>query len=807
MFTLIGECRSAGRYLRRRPVFGVAVAATLAMGIGVTATAVGIARAVLWRGLPFDDPGRLVFVWEETERDGQRQPARVTGARFEDWRRVDGGFASLSLFGAAGFTVDGPHGASSVRGVRVSANYFETLGIRAALGRTFMPEEEQPGHHRVVILADAFWRERFGARPEAVGETLRLGGESYRIVGVMPPGTYPAWPVNPATVTLEQDSRQFWVPIPQTPALGQSARAHVFGVLGRLKHGVTAPQAADRLRHATDPTAADPHLAHVEPLREQFVSDARTPLLALAAAAIVLLLIACANLASLYASAFESRRAELSVRAALGAGVPRLARQLLFEALALGIVGATAGLAIASVTLAAVPSWLPPTIPFLTLPALDAVVVIFAVALGLVASIAFTAWPITRLIATGTMARGVAPRTRGLVHRALVVSQVALTMALVPAAALLEQSLRSVRTQDPGFDIDRVLVANVALPSTSPAPAARITQAEQAILSAVAARSGVVAVAAAYDHPLEANWSESPTLVGDAAAPDESRQSELRIVTPGYFEALGVRLVDGRTLTDRDGFGAPGVAVVNEAFARESGGRVLGRRLRSGTPRFMYGEAAANEFEIVGVVANERVRGLERPAQPAFYLSTRQFPQTSLTLLVRTSGDPLALAADVRSAIRAADARVTFDGATSLTRILSRQLVSRRVTTNVIGMFALAALALASLGMYGLLTMLVGTRSHEIAVRIAVGASPASVARHVLGDSLRTATFGIVCGAILSLAATRFIRHLLVDISPTDPLTIAAATTVMISVATAAAFIPATRAARTDPTQTLRAKP
>ena len=804
MASALDECKSVTRYLRRRPVFALAVSATLAIGIAMTATAYGLARAVLWKPLPFDEAARLVFVWEETDRDGQPHAARVTGARYAAWRDSNSGFASLSLFGAAGFTLEGPQGASSIRGVRVSANYFDTLGIHAALGRTFTGGEEQPGSHRVVILSDALWRERYGGRPDVIGETLRLGGEPYRIVGVMPQGTYPAWPVNPAAVTLDPESRQFWVPIARTPALEQSARAHVFGVIGRLAKGVSRDQASERLRNGTDRTSADAHLARIEPLREQFVSDARAPLLALAAAALVLLVIACANLAALYASAFESRRAELALRAALGAGVSRLVRQLLLEALALGIAGGAGGLLLARATLAAVPRWLPPTVPFLTLPSLDANIAAAAGALALIASLVFTAWPVGRVLAGSTLSRGVVPHSRRRVHQALVISQVALTMALVPVAALLEQSLRAVRQQDPGFAVERVLVANIGLPPLSLASPLRIAQTEQALLSAVSARPGVVAVTAAYDHPLEANWSENPTLVGDASAPDESRQSELRIVSPGYFEALDVRLLEGRTLTDRDGPAAPGAAIVNEAFARETGGRVLGRRLRSGTPRFMYGGSVPDEFEIVGVVANERVRGLERPAQPAFYLSTRQFPQTGLTLLVRTSGDPLSLAIDVRAAIRAVDERVTFDGVTSLERILAAQLVSRRVTTNVIGIFAVAAVCLASLGMYGLLTVLVGARTHEIGVRLAVGASPASVARRVVGDSLRTTAIGIAAGAALSLVAARLIRHLLVGISPADPLTIIFGIIVLVTVAAAAALIPATRAARTNPTIVLR---
>ena len=787
-------------------MFALAVSATLAMGIAVTGAAYGVARAVLWRPLPFDAPERLVFVWEEPGQDGRREPTRVTGSRFAAWREADGGFASLSLFGAAGFTIETPQGAASVRGVRVSANYFDTLGLRPALGRTFRADEQQPGRHRVVILSDEFWRERFGARADAIGETLRLSGEPYQIVGVMPRGTFPAWPVNPATVTLDADLRQVWVPIQWTTALEQSGRAHVFGVVGRLAPGLSLTQAVERLRASTDATAVDAHLPAAEPLREQFVRDARTPLLALAASALVALLIACANLASLYASAFESRRAELAVRAALGAGVPRLARQLVVEALLLAAIGASAGLVIARAVLAAVPGLLPAAVPLLTVPAVDLHVTLSAVGLALLATGLFTAWPVARLVGGSTLPRGTAPRSRGTIHRALVVSQVALTMGLAPAAGLLAQSLRAIERQDTGFAVEQVLVANVGLPSSSPPSANLITTAERDVLAAVAARPNVRAVAAAYDHPLEANWSESPTVLGDGSAPDDSRQAELRIVSPGYFEALDVEIVQGRAPTDRDGFDAPGVALVNEAFARELGGRVLGRRLRSGTPRFLYGAAAPNTFEIVGVVANERFRGLERPTQPAFYLSTRQFPQAAFTLLVRTSTDPLAAAADVRSAIRGVNERITFDGATSLSNILAEQLASRRVTTTVIVAFAMAGIALAALGLYGLLTVLVGTRLHEIGVRLALGASPLSVARRVIRDSLRTATIGIACGVALSFAATRLIRHLLVGVAPHDPATLAATMAALLTIAVLAAYIPAKRAAKTDPARILRAE-
>jgi predicted permease len=801
MKTLLDDVRWAVRYARRRPVFAFAVTITLAVAIAAATVAFGLCRAVLWRPVPFDDASRLVFVWEELERGGQPHAGRVTGSRYAAWRDTQSGLVSISLFGAAGFTMDGPAGAVSVRGVRVSAGYFETLGIRPALGRTFLAAEELPGHHRVVILSYAFWQQRLGARREAIGETLRLSGEPYTIVGVMPPVTFPGWPVNPATVTLEPDARELWTPIPGTPALDADSRAHVFGVIARLGPGVTEANVVDRLNRTSVDGAPDAHRARLAPLRQQFVTEARTPLLALAGATLALLLIACANLATLYASAFEARRSEFAVRAAIGAGASRLVRQVAIEATLLAAVGAAGGLLLAGAALPAIPRFVPPSIPFLTAPAVDAHVVAFAVVVALISVTMLAGWPMARLMLATPLPRGTAAGPRSAVHRELVVSQLAITVALAAAAGLLGQSLWAVRVQPTGFAIDGVLVADIGLPA-APSDALRITTAEQRLLDAIAARPNVLAVAAAYDHPLEANWSEAPAVSGDVTAEDQRRPAELRIVSPGYFHALEVELLDGRTLTAREGDGA---AVVNEAFAREIGGRAIGRRIRTGTPRLTFA-GAPNEFEIVGVVANERFRGLEQPAQPAFYLSTRQFPQATFALLVRTPGDPLGIASDVRAAVRATDAAITFDRPTSLDRILSEQLVPRRVTTDLIGGFATLALGLAALGLYGLLAATVGTRRREIAIRIAVGARPAAIARQLVGDCLRHVGVGIALGCGFALLSGRLLEGLLVGVSPQDPATLTAVAALLLTVALLAALVPARRAACVDPAEALRAE-
>jgi putative ABC transport system permease protein len=303
---------------------------------------------------------------------------------------------------------------------------------------------------------------------------------------------------------------------------------------------------------------------------------------------------------------------------------------------------------------------------------------------------------------------------------------------------------------------------------------------------------------------LQANWSESPAIVGDAMAPDRRAQAELRIVSPGYFEALGVELLEGRVLTERDAVDAPGAAIVNEAFARELGGRALGRRIRSGTPQFLYGTVVPSEFEIVGVVGNERFRGLETPALPAFYFSTRQFPQTGFVLLARTTRDPLAIASDVRARIRALDAGITFDAPTTLERVLGEQLMERKVTTRVMSGFAIAALALAAVGLYALLVMLVANRRRDIGIELALGASRQRIAGAVIRESVVNAAAGIAVGVVLAILTGRLIRALLVGVSPADPMTLSVVVATLAGVSLAAACAPAIRASRVDPIIALR---
>lgn len=798
------DIRWARRLYRRRPLLAITSIATLAIALAAAITAFGFARSVLWRALPFDRPEQLVFVWEA---DTQDDASRVTSGRFVQWRTHTGQhFTALSLFGATSFITNDADGASEVRGVRVSANYFETLGVRPMLGRAFAADDGVDGRHQVIVLSHALWQQRFGARPDAIGQTLTLSGQPYTIIGVMPPLMFPGWPRNPAVVTLDPDATRFWVPLVETPEMATGHRSHLFGVIGRLRPGVTMEQANAALA-ALDLQPAHLHGARATPLREQFVRGARLPLLTLLGAALSVLLIACVNLAALNVSLFEGRRGELGMRVALGAGRWRLARLLVFEAALVGAAGGAAGLLLARVALSLLPAIVPASVPLLVAPALDASVVAAGLGLSLLATLLLAAWPLARLPRATPAPRGVSSPARSRTYRGLVVAQLAVTVALVAAATLLAQSLYTVRAIDPGFVVDGVAVTDVTLPVTGYHGPRDVVQAEDRVLAAIAAAPAVMAAALSYDHPLEANWTDNFTLSGVPGTDrgDSRRGAELRIVSPGYFDTVGVQVVDGRGFVPQDDLDAPGAVIVNAALARTIPDFSLGRQLETAAPGFTWGDAVPRIFRIVGVIENERFHGLEAAAMPAIYLSTRQFPQRGFTVVARVHAGQRT-AGLLKAAVRQAEPMATVSEPRSLASILAEQLGPRRLITSVVSGFAAAALALAALGLYGLLAVMVAARTREIGVRLALGAAPGDVARQVVVEALTQAGLGVGVGLVLALAVSRPLEAMLVGVSRDDPATLAAVALTLLLVATLAAAVPARRAASVDPLSALRSE-
>lgn len=796
------DLRGSWRYLARNRTPTFTVILTLTAALTAVLTTFGMARAVLWQPLPFVESDRLVFAWEQADREGVLTPTRVTSGRFTYWREHQPVFNGVAAFGASTLTLDSAEGRRAVRGLRVTANYFDVLGFRPLLGRTFRANEDLPGADRVIVLSHALWSARFGGRPDVVGTRVPFDDTSYLVVGVMPPVVSPGWPSNPAVVSLSAEQRQFWVPLTRTPQFAASTRAHVLGVIGRLATGRTINDAMAALAETAEAPGGDRDRGTLTPFRAQFVTNAREPLLVLLGAALAVLLVAATNLAGLQASAFARRRAEFSMRAALGAGTSRLAQQLIIEALLLTAAAGTAAVLITRIFLRWLPAQLPPSVPLLTVPAIDAPVGAAAFALVALTAAILSAWPVSRLLTSSPAPRGVAPRSRASVYRLLVISQIAVTMGLVSAGALLVESLRRVYAQDPGFVVQNTVVADLALPSGLSTPD-QIGGGVNAIVEAAGQITGVAAATAAYDLPLEANWTDPVAIVGDSS-PQAERAVELRIVHPSYFRTMGTEIIDGRALAPTDQWSSAGAVVINESLARELGSHAIGKHLTSGAASYGSASGEPREFEIVGIAEDERFRGLEAPSRPAIYLSTSQFPQSTVSLLLRTDRPAAAIAAPLREAVRRVRPGSTLEAITSLDRVLADQLSPRRTTTKMVSTFALGALALAALGLYSLMAISVDERRRELGVRIALGASPSSLAVDVIGRAMRWTGAGLALGLVLSIASGRFVSSLLVGVSAADPATLVAVATIFIVVATAATLAPAVRASRVDAVQSLR---
>src|SRR5688572_5473451 len=425
------DARGAWRQMKRRPGVTLAMMAILTLALTAAAVAFGVARGVLWRALPFPEASRLVFVWERVSNDGAPEPARVTGRRFIDWRARSSAFTSMSAFGAALLQVEGPDGINSVRGVRVSSSFLDTMGVAPALGRGFTAADQAPGAPRVVILSHAYWRQRMGGRPDVLGQTLRMSGASYTIVGVMPDIWMPAWPVNPAAVTLDPESRQLWVPMAPDTALAQNGRSHVMGVVGRLKDGRTLAMAEQELDRSGKPDDPDRHGAMVRPFRAQVTGLARGPLVTLIGAALCVWLVACLNLAALQLATFERRREEFATRVALGAAPRRLAAQLCIESASLVAVASIAALIVTAGVFFALPARLSAHVPFVALPTVDANVVVMVIGLACMTVAVLTLWPMRRVHGLKGLEQQRVATVNPRVFRTLVVAQLAGTVALV----------------------------------------------------------------------------------------------------------------------------------------------------------------------------------------------------------------------------------------------------------------------------------------------------------------------------------------------------------------------------------------
>jgi putative ABC transport system permease protein len=814
------DLRLAARRLGRQPGFAAVAVLTLAVGIGVNTALLAIVRAVLVHPLPFPGAERLVALWETTP-----EPARARAAVFEDWRAAAAAEAepvivSMAAFGSASMALTGAGEPEQLSGSRVSAGYFDVLGVAPVLGRAFREDEERQEAARVALLGEGLWRRRFAADPAIIGRTVTLDGVAHEVVGVMPGAPYPTSPQVPARLQFDPARSQFWVPL-VLPRGAHRRRAHVLGVVARLAPGVEL----ERARAVMDEVArrleldfpesnagADVRLA---PLAGELVGEARTALLAMTGAVALLLLLASANVAGMQLARAAGRSRALVIQAALGARRADLVRGELAEGALLGLGGGALGLALARLALAVLLRADAAPLLRTTGAPIDAPVLATTLGLSLVTALLVAVAP--ALGAAGrdpgeVLAGGRAPSAapgRPRLRRGLVAAQAAVAVLLVAVAGLLAESFRLLGRVDPGFDPDGLVAAEVSLPASRYATAGQVTAFYDELLRRAEALPGVRAAALSYDPPLDSNWSMSFAIEGGPTPEGgEDPGARQHTVSPGYFHALGVELLDGAAFTAADDGRRPGVVVVNQALARAyfPGERPVGRRLRISSPRWSWGEGFPESFEIVGVVEDVAFLGLRGGSAPAFYLPARQLPLHQMTLLLRAAGDPRRLGPQVRGVIAAVDRDVPVVSVATLDAMLAADVAQPRFNTALMAGFGAVALALAALGLYGLLAQSVARRQGEIGVRAALGATPRALVVLVLREGLALSLLGAAAGVVAALVAGRLLESLLFGVSARDPRLLLGAPAVLLAAALLAGGIPARHAARLDPATVLRGK-
>jgi predicted permease len=798
MQTLWHDLRYGARTLAKSPAFAAVAVLSLALGIGANTAIFSVVDAVLLRPLPYRDPARLVAVLH----DGWKP---VAPANFLDWREQNRTFEAMAAAQVWGPSLTGRDRPEELHALRLSANMFRVLGVEPSLGRTFAEGEDEPGRDRVVVLGDGIWRRRFGADPRIVGQTVTLDGESYTVVGVMPHGFQfaPFWATK----------AELWSPL----ALGARAsdrRGQSLRVFARLKDGVTREQAqADmeainrRLAEAY-PEANKGLTVSVDSLHEKAVGRARPALLLLLGAVGFVLLIACANVANLMLARGAARRKEMAVRLALGASRLRVVRQLLTESVMLALLGGAAGLLIAVWGVAALVALGPEVLPRAQGVGLDARVLSFTLALSVATGLLFGLAPALQTTkpdlneSLKDRSRGAtAGRKRDRVRRLLVVAEVALSLVLLVGGGLMLRSFLRLTSVDPGFDPRGVLTMTVPLNGSGHKTDAERAAFFEQLLTQVRALPGVKSASAINHLPLGGDvWTLGFKVEGQPEPPPGQKPGAVyRVILPDYFRAMGAALVEGRDFDARDDARGAAVVIVNESLARAAwpGLDPLGKRITVSDE--------TNPREVVGVVRDLKQGEWAAEPKPEMYLPHAQAASPSgMTLVVRAAGDPLKLAPAVQSRVWAIDKSLPVSGVMSMEEVISGAVGPQRLNALLLGVFAAAALLLAVVGIYGVMSYTVAERTHEIGLRMALGAEGRDVLRMVVGQGLALASVGLAVGLAGALALTRLMSGLLYGVSATDPLVFGGVALVLTLAALLASYLPARRATKVDPMVALR---
>ena len=799
MHTLLQDLRYGARMLLKQPGFTLIAVLTLALGIGANTAIFSVVNAVLLRPLPFREPERVVMVWNNgaAAAGGDRTPLAV--ADLLDWRGQSRSFESIAAFNYLSVNVTGGETPERVLGAGVSANFFSVLGVKAALGRTFLPDEDRPGAGLVLVLSDGYWRRHFGADPQVVGRTLTLSGDSYTVIGVMPPGLN--FPIPTKEVELWA-ARQVETPTRRGP--------YFLTGVARLKPGVTVRQAHADTRAMKSSFDGQNFDFNVLPVNDYVVGDVRPALVALLIAVTLVLLIAAVNVANLTLVRAAARLKEISIRTALGAGRGRIIRQLLTESLLLALLGGMLGTLGATWGIDLLVKLAPEGIPRLGQVGIDGSVlgwtVLVSLLTGIVCGLA-PAWQSSRLNLNEALKEGGRSATESAGRRRwrslLMVAELALAVMLLVGAGLLVKSLWRLQQVDPGINPERVLAAYFELPENRYTQPQHFTNFYTRVLEGAQALPGVRAAALSNSLPPDStDFSDGFGIEGRPAVPGQPPPIAYVIrVSPAYFRALGIALRGGRYFTAADAADAPRVALINETLQRRffPGEDPIGKRLNTGNER----QPVWNE--IVGVVGDVKYNGLADETQPAFYQPLAQAQSSGISLILKTeAADPLGLAAAVRNVVKSADNEVPLALIQTMEQRLAFATAQPRFRTTLMALFAAVALILACVGIYGVISSAVAQRTHEIGIRLALGAQARDVLGLVVGQGLKLTLAGVGCGLLASLALTRLMHNLLFGVSATDPLTFAVIAVLLTGVALLACWVPARRATKVDPLVALR---
>jgi putative ABC transport system permease protein len=823
--------RNTFRSWRRTPAVALATVLTLAVGVGVSSAIFSVVHAVLFRPLPYPSPERLVEVFEANP-GGVRPTFRVSVLNYLSWAERSTTFESLAAFQDASFNISGESArdAERVPAMLVTASLFQVLGVAPLAGRPLSATDERPGSRAVAVLAESFWRARYAADPSVIGRTLTLNGESREIVGVVP-DTFRS--VGRSRISEAAGPRVF-VPLTVDPArerstgsvIGPSSRGNrVMRVAGRLRPGTSLEQAQAEMSSIAAamqqefPATNEGWGVRLESAHASMLDEGVEPaLLALLGAVGVVMLIACANVANLMLVKTTGRRRELALRTALGAAPGRLARQLLGESLCLAAVSGAVGIGASVLAVNALRSWLPRTVPRIDEVQVDVAVLGFGIAVALASGVLFGVLPAMRagrvdsLEALTQDGRGLIGSPRSMMRQGLVAAQVALATALLVGATLLLQSFVRLQNVPLGFDPDGVLTARIGLPRAVYADGTRLAAFYQQLLARLAANPEVRGAALATSAPFTAGVrrglavSARIRLTPDATSAGTESTSRVveHIVSDGYFRTLAIPILAGRPFDASDRAGLPPAVIVSDSVARRlwPGAPAVGQQL----------ERDGRLHDVVGVAGDVRGAddrgarggGLDRQPREAIYLSATQFPQATMTVLVRTSREAAAAAPPLRAAVRDIDPALPVDQVRPLEDWLADSAAQPRVTTTLAVMFAGTALLLAAVGIYGVVSYTVGERTAEIGLRVAVGATRGRIMALILRAGVMSALGGVMAGLGGAFLVNRWFASLLFEVRPDDPLVFALVAMVLVLVALLACYLPARRASHIDPLAAIR---